>query len=217
MSTTDRAARLQLVVGTLLLVTLVLAGCSQDNEKTTKQPIPTPTVTDATPVHATTSTQPSAKTIAGVTFTPAPSWTDLGPAGMRRAQFREAPISGDTAPAEVNVFYFGPQSGGGIEANLQRWIGQMILPDGTDPQQAAQRDKFTTDGMAGHIISLNGSYKSGGGRPMGGGGQIMENYRLVGVVIEGPLGSLFFKLTGPLASAQAMEGELLTMVKAAHK
>ena len=70
--------------------------------------------------------------------------------------------------------------------------------------------------MPGHIVSVNGSYKSGGGRPMGGDGEILPGYRLVGVVVEGPQGSVFFKLTGPLATAQAMEGDLMTMVKGAH-
>jgi hypothetical protein len=93
----------------------------------------------------------------------------------------------------------------------------MSLPDGGDPAAQAQRSEFTADGMPGHIVSVNGSYKSGGGRPMGGGGEILPGYRLVGVVLEGPQGSLFFKLTGPEATARAMEGDLLTMVKGARK
>jgi hypothetical protein len=70
--------------------------------------------------------------------------------------------------------------------------------------------------MAGHVVSLNGTYKSGGGRPMGGGGVMLPGYRLVGVVIEGPQGSLFFKLTGPVATVEAMEDDLLGMVQAAR-
>ena len=44
----------------------------------------------------------------------------------------------------------------------------------------------------------------------------MPGYRLVGVVIEGPRGSLFFKLTGPVATARQMEVDLLAMVKGAR-
>ena len=61
---------------------------------------------------------------------------------------------------------------------------------------AAERGTFTANGMPGHVVALDGSYKSGGGRPMGGGGEILPGHRLVGVVLEGPEGSLFFKLTG---------------------
>ena len=156
-------------------------------------------------------------TLAGVTFQAPDGWNDLGPSGMRKAQFRMAPVGDDKAEGEVNVFYFGEDSGGGVEANLQRWIGQMVMPDGNDPAAAAERGTFTADGMSGHVVSLNGNYKSGGGRPMGGGGQIMEGYRLVGVVIEGPQGSLFFKLTGPLSTVTAMEDDLLTMVNNATR
>ena len=157
-------------------------------------------------------------TLAGITFTPAAAWHNLGADGMRQGQYRLDPVSGDGAPGEVNIFYFGPASGGGVEANLSRWIGQMVMPDGSDPAGAAERSTFTTaDGMAGHVVSLDGNYKSGGGRPMGGTTTLLEGYRLVGVVLEGPQGSLFFKLTGPAATARAMEGDLLAMVKAAHK
>ncbi|MBE0566022.1 MAG: hypothetical protein IH621_08705 [Krumholzibacteria bacterium] len=136
---------------------------------------------------------------------------------MRQAQYRLAPVADDTAPAEVNVFYFGPTSGGGVEANLQRWIGQMILPAGTDPATAVTRSTFTADGMAGHLVTVDGDYKAGGMRPMGGSDdEILSGYRLVGVVVEGPQGSLFFKLTGPLATAKAMEDDLLAMVRGAR-
>jgi len=130
---------------------------------------------------------------------------------MRQAQFRLAPIAGDHQAAEVNVFYFGPASGGGVEANLQRWVGQ--IENGTEPV----RDRFTAGGMTGHTVALDGSYKAGGMRPMGDdGGGAKPGYRLVGVVLEGPRGSLFFKLTGPEATARAMEEGLMAMVQDAR-
>ena len=52
---------------------------------------------------------------------------------------------------------------------------------------------------------------------MGGGGEAQTGYRLVGVVLEGPEGSIFFKLTGPQATVEAMESELLTMVRGARQ
>jgi len=226
-----KAARLLLVLPLLLAG---LAGCggktdddaiAAANRATGSQAAATHTHDDA-PHQRGYGDQPAADapaaaagavTLAGVTFTPPEAWTSLGPDGMRQAQFRHPPVDGDQAEGEVNVFYFGPQSGGGVEANLNRWIGQMVLPDGADPQAAAQRSTFTADGMPGHVVSLNGSYKSGGGRPMGGGGETLPGYRLVGVVLEGPQGSLFFKLTGPEATAKAMEGDLLAMVKSARK
>ncbi len=201
-----------------LVLVLVVAGCGETYE----QDAPAQHAADApspAPAPPTTSSATPAGTtvLAGVGFTPPSSWGDVGADGMRQAQYRLAPVDGDSAEAEVNVFYFGPSSGGGVEANLQRWVGQMILPEGTDPATAIARDTFTADGMPGHVVTLDGSYKSGGGRPMAGDVKILPGYRLVGVVVEGPQGSLFFKLTGPVATAKAMEGDLLAMVKAATR
>jgi hypothetical protein len=214
-----KIARSRFIAGSVLAVLIALAGCG-GGDQTAEQPKPGGTAADAPPntqFDETGSPSRGGTTVAGVSFDPPSHWQDLGESGMRQAQYRLAPVDGDTAAAEVNVFYFGPESGGGVEANLQRWIGQITLPDGGDPAAQATRSKFTADGMPGHIVSVDGSYKSGGGRPMGGGGEILPGYRLVGVVIEGPQGSLFFKLTGPVATAGAMENDLLTMVKGARK
>ncbi len=219
MNTTIKIARTRILIGTALAVLIALAGCG-GGDQTAEQQKPGQSAADAPPNTQFDQTDPPVKggsTVAGVTFSPPSHWQDIGPDGMRKAQYRLAPVEGDAAAAEVNVFYFGPESGGGVEANLQRWIGQITLPDGGDPAAAAKRGTFTAGGMPGHVVSLNGSYKSGGGRPMGGGGEIMPGYRLVGVVIEGPEGSLFFKLTGPVATARAMENDLLAMVKSAGK
>ncbi len=210
------------MVGAAALSIFAIAGCGGDVEYTERQ-TPGSNVADAA------SNAPAARrspddhphtdgvtSVAGITFTPPTAWSDLGNDGMRKAQYRLDPVQGDSAPGEVNVFYFGQNSGGAVEANLNRWIGQMVMPDGSDPAASAQRSTFTADGMDGHIVSLNGSYKSGGGRPRGGSTTIMEGYRLVGVVLEGPQGSVFYKLTGPLATAEAMEADLLKMVQAAH-
>lgn len=152
--------------------------------------------------------------VAGVVFHPPEDWQDLGPQGMRQAQYLAAPVAGDNAPAEINVFYFGANSGGGVEANLQRWIGQITPEDGAGEPV---RDTFTSDGgMPGHVVMVDGAYKSGGGRPMGGDGEVLPGYRLVGVVIEGPQGSVFFKLTGPQATVRAVEDDVLATVQHAH-
>jgi hypothetical protein len=219
MNTKIKIARSGIPVGMMLVVLIALAGCGGDDQ-TAEQHKPGGTAADATPNTQHDETHSPASggtTLAGVIFDPPAPWQNIGPSGMRQAQYRLAPVEGDAAEAEVNVFYFGPQSGGGVEANLQRWIGQMTLEDGGDPAAMAERSTFTTNGMPGHIVSLDGSYKSGGGRPMGGAGEILPGYRLVGVVIEGPEGSLFFKLTGPVATARAMEKDLLTMVKSARQ
>jgi hypothetical protein len=208
-----------LVLLALGVGSLLIAGCGGDGggDQAAEQTTADATMTTSddmasaeTASAATGQTGGGAATIAGITFDVPAAWTDLGPDGMRQAQYRLAPVGEDGEAAEVNVFYFGPASGGGVEANLQRWIGQM--KDATEPERAT----FTASGLPGHVVSLDGTYSSGGMRPMGGGGESHPGYRLVGVVLEGPDGSVFFKLTGPEATARAMEGALVETVKAAR-
>lgn len=210
-------------LGALSVGLLLLAGCGGGGQGNAGQGNPAPTTQSAPPAsrQATSdATRPGdggATVLAGIAVTPPAGWRDLGPSNMRAAQYRRAAIAGDNAEGEVNVFYFGPASGGGVDANLQRWINQMVLPDGRDPSTAATRSSFTADGMPGHVVALDGTYKSGGGPMSGGPTTLLEGYRLVGVVLEGPEGSVFFKLTGPAATAKAMESELMAMMRGARK
>jgi hypothetical protein len=222
MNSTIEVARSRFVVAALLVGLLALAGCKdkvQYTERSGSNTADAPAAGHGGTAQSTpqTTAADGSVTIAGITVTPPEAWENLGASGMRQAQFRHAPVTGDGEPGEVNVFYFGPASGGGVEANLNRWIGQMQLPDGGDPGTAAERSTFTADGMKGHVVSLDGTYMSGGMRPMGGEKTPMEGYRLVGVVLEGPEGSVFFKLTGPQATAKAMEADLMAMVEGARK
>ncbi len=152
--------------------------------------------------------------IAGVSYTVPQEWVDGGPAGMRAAQFQLPPVAGDKAPAEVTVFYFGPQNGGGVDANIARWIGQMTQPDGSSSEDAAKRENMEVDGMPVHIVSVDGTYNAGS---MSNDAGPHEGYRMVGAIVEGPQGSVFFKLVGPQQTATEMEAGLRALVKSFKK
>ncbi len=219
MRTIIKIARSQALFATALVSLLSLAACGGEESGSGKQDSRQfgADARIATHSQGNPPSMPGSTTVAGVTFAAPSHWKNLEASGMRQAQFRLPALQGDTAEAEVNVFYFGPQSGGGVQANLDRWIGQITLKNGSDPATAIERGTFTANGMPGHVVSLNGSYNSGGGRPMGGEGQMLPGYRLVGVVLEGPQGSVFFKLTGPETTARVMEGDLMRMVNGARQ
>ncbi len=152
-------------------------------------------------------------TIAGITFNPPSLWKELGPSGMRQADYNYGPAAGDSEAANMAVFYFGATSGGAVESNIERWIGQMSMPDGGDPHQAAQKKDFTVDGMPAHIVELGGTYNMSMGGPMMGGETVAKpNYKMAAVVLETPKGNLFFKLTGPEKTADEMIEAFKTMI-----
>lgn len=63
--------------------------------------------------------------IESLTLTVPESWKQTEPANkLRKAQFEVPAAEGEKEPVELVVFSF-PGGGGGIEANIRRWIGQF--------------------------------------------------------------------------------------------
>lgn len=152
-------------------------------------------------------------TVAGITFTPPSTWTDLGPSGMRQASYKLDPVPGDDQPAEVAVFYFGPESGGGVDANITRWVNQIKTAEGESVTDMAVHNDITVNGIDVKTVEVSGNYTGAMG-PMSGGAPTLEDYRLVGAVVQGAEGNVFFKLTGPFKTADAMIPGFVAMVKA---
>ena len=59
-------------------------------------------------------------------------WKSVPPASPMRAA--QAVIEGPGGPADLAVFHFGAGQGGDVEANLQRWIAQIVPQSGTSPR-----------------------------------------------------------------------------------
>ena len=156
-------------------------------------------------------------TLAGITFRPPSDWKDLGPSGMRKADYTFGPVEGDKDSATVSVFYFGPNSGGGVMDNIERWIGQMTMPNGENPHTAAVQNSFTVDGMTVHTVQIAGTFNASMGGPMSGSVEALPGYKMAAAVLEGPEGNVFFKLTGPDRTADQMIAGFDAMLHAVKK
>ncbi|MCP4685702.1 MAG: hypothetical protein GY867_09685 [bacterium] len=156
--------------------------------------------------------------LAGIVFTPPTAWKDMGPGGMRKAAYAFGPVGEDADSATVTAFYFGPSGGGGIQANIDRWIGQMTLPADADPATAITREEETVNGMTLHTVQLPGTYSSSMGGPMMGGSKTAkEGYLMTAVVLEAPEGNVFFKMTGPRQTASEMNTGFKAMLAGVEK
>jgi hypothetical protein len=131
-------------------------------------------------------------------------WAFRAPSSSMR--LAEAEIPGPGGPALLTVFFFGAGGGGGIDANLQRWAGQIEA----DPDSETLRDSFTVRDYTVSTIGVAGTLLPS--RMGGGPTEPTPGSRLLGAVIEGPGGPWFFKMTGPaetvLAAAPAFDGML---------
>jgi hypothetical protein len=143
-----------------------------------------------------------AGSVAGLKWTDPPGWTNEGARPMRAATYSVPPAAGDRDRTECVVYFFGPGQGGDVEANIARWKGQVMGPDGK-PAPAKVR-KQTIHALTVTTIDSAGEYTGMGG-PMAQQKSAATGYRLLGAVIEGPEGNVFLKFAGPAKTIAANE------------
>lgn len=125
---------------------------------------------------------------------------------MRLATYQIPPAPGDQDSAECAVYYFGAGQGGGVQANIDRWIGQF-----QGSKAAPKVDKRTISGLKVTTVDVSGAYNGMGG-PRAPEGPPKQGYRLLGAIVEGPQGSVFFKFTGPAKTVAANQSEFEKML-----
>ena len=107
----------------------------------------------------------------------------------------------------MTVFFFGVGGGGGVEANLQRWVGQVQANPGEQPLRGA----FDQGPFRIHYIEIGGTILPSN---MGTGPTTPQpDQRLIGAVVEGPGGPWFFKATGPEATMNAERDNFKKMLR----
>lgn len=165
-----------------------------------KPPAAPPPATSTQP----TATQPAAEiALDKLRFRVPEGWITQQPtSAMRKAQFR-LPGEGEGNDAELAIFYFGPgpNSGGGVQANFDRWIGQFRQDDGRNSKELAVIKERKIGELTVHTLDLTGHYVA----PITPGAPETHdkpNSRMLGAVIETPEGNYFLKLVGPAATVQ---------------
>lgn len=122
---------------------------------------------------------------------------------MRVAEF-VLPGPAGAAPkedAELVVYFFGG-SGGSVDANIQRWLGQMQQPDGRASADVAVRDVRTINGLKMSTLDLPGTYVAEV-RPGAAERHNSPGYRMRTAVVEAPRGPYYIKLVGPAKTVAA--------------
>lgn len=121
-------------------------------------------------------------------------WTEQTPSSsLRKAQYALPKVAGDGEDGELAVFYFGPGQGGSVEANIERWIGQISQSDGSSSKDKSKTSKKDIGGMPVTLVDVSGTYSAG----MMSNAPPRQGYRMLAAVAETTEGPWFFKLTGP--------------------
>ena len=216
--------RLIIKINTLLLVAIFCWSCNapaptllpaNSNASAQSSARSQPTPVQPAPAQSGSAQSGSAQS-GGLQFKAPAGWVAEQPAGtMRTAQYKLPRAEGDAADATLAVFYFGQGQGGSVEANLDRWVGQMQQPDGSSSKAKAKTENTSVNGMPVTLLDVSGTYTES---MMGGGsGQPMQGLaRMRAAVIETPRGAYYVKLVGPDKTVSRWDASFMEFIMSAE-
>lgn len=120
----------------------------------------------------------------GLAWTAPAAWTLKPNGAMRKGSYA---LKGAGAEADLSITAF-PGATGGLEANLNRWRGQVGLPPQSPAEITAAVEKFSANGLDFVLVDYAGN-----------------GNRLVGAIVPYGGNSWFFKLMGPDALVAAQK------------
>lgn len=152
---------------------------------------------------------------AALAFTPPAAWrTRPAASSMRIAEFVVPHAEGDAEDAEVIVYYFGG-GGGSVDANIDRWVGQMQQPDGSTSKAKATQDSETVNGLKISLVDVSGTFVAEV-RPGATEHYNKPGFRLRAAVVETPAGPYYIKMTGPAKTVAAANADFKAFLAGLH-
>jgi hypothetical protein len=152
---------------------------------------------------------PDSFEVGGLKFKRPAEWTWVPvQSSMRKAQLA-VPGLGASKGGEITFFHFGPSGGGDLESNIQRWLRQFQSTPGVEKVESK-----TLGGRKTTLVTTEGTFSAGmPGQPA----SPMENYALLGAIVEDAAGNVFVKMTGPRETVQAAKPKFLEFLEAAKQ
>ncbi|GIW93178.1 MAG: hypothetical protein KatS3mg110_1219 [Pirellulaceae bacterium] len=142
-----------------------------------------------------------------------PSWKAVRPqTRIVEYEFQVLDPKDETVKARVTIM----GAGGGVEANIARWVDQFEQPDGSSTKDKTKVETSEKAGARIYIVSITGTYKD---RP--GGGPFTNTpivprpgYRMLSAIIVTPkFGHYYIKMVGPEKTVTAHEEAFRQMVQ----
>lgn len=212
----DKLRITPLLLVSALLFSTALLGCNKKAEPKGSQTelLPSPAPNASKPEAAPELKPPGAKPAdtalpeVEVTWEEPNGWKLYPPRNrMRKANYVIPRVPPNSEDAEFVISYFGPNQGGSIEDNAQRWIKQFKdVPDG-----GVVRADRKVNGLDQHTIEIeSGTYdaRMPGAPP----GAQKKEWSLLGAIVTAPSGKYFFKLTGPKKTVKAAKKEFYRLL-----
>lgn len=147
---------------------------------------------------------------AGATWVTPAGWQSQTPSSSMRLAEWAVPGVEDAGTAECALFSF-PGSGGTVQANIGRWLGQFEQPDGVPTAERAEQMTMTVSGVATTLLQVTGVFLSQN-PPMTGPVEPLPDYAMFAAIFETAGAPHFVKCVGPRATIGGRATELSTFV-----
>ena len=122
------------------------------------------------------------------------TWSDAAPLARRapKSSMRAAEYGlADDDKLELTVFYFGPDQGGSVDANITRWLGQITQPDGKDTKAKAKRATRSVGDINVSTLEVAGTYSGSMMMPGAAPAEPMTGAMMLAAIATGPQGPVF--------------------------
>jgi hypothetical protein len=126
---------------------------------------------------------------------------------MRAGQLKYNHSDEKLQDPELVFYYFGPGQGGGIEPNIERWIGQF------EGEPKTERETVEVGGRKIHFLYAKGTYMESSGGPFSGTKTAKPNSMMLGAILESKEGAVFLKLTGEEKAVEAIKEAFIKLAK----
>ena len=181
---------------------LLIAGCTSQNDADVNVP-PVPVAESKSSAPPVENSNPDGSThrhYSGIGFNIPNNWQELPNQTMVDSKFL---IPSEHGEMEMTL----TSMGGGLEANLQRWVGQVGLEPGDEPSWST----VDVAGIESRMVDVRGSFNSTVGASRG----AKEDWRLIGIAVPLPR-DFFVKLVGPREAVVEFQDELDAFLETAH-
>ena len=176
-----------------------VAVATSESESTAAEP--TESAGGETSTESTGTEAVETREYAGLSFDVPTSWEELEKSQFYDSKFIVHSEHGDMELTLASV-------GGGIDANLNRWVGQVGQAPGDEPTWST----VDVAGIESRMVDVRGSFNS----RLPGQSGTQENWRLIGVAV--PLARDFYvKLVGPREAVAEFQDDLTAFLKTAKQ
>ena len=143
------------------------------------------------------------------------SWKAVtGSLPMRLAEFVLPRIDGDGEDGALVLYYFKGQ-GGSVQANLSRWMSQMVQPGDRPSRDASTTRTLIANGLNLTVLEIEGTYVAAV-RPGATERYYKPDFKMVAAIVETPAGPYFMKLTGPRKTIERWSSEVQSFLRSVY-